>query len=153
MQLKCKKGKICAVYGEGAGECVKSGLRSVMLEISCWMMLHGRADQLKLIAIKSKHWEQSMFYHVGVLPHTENIQIENVIVENEKCVFYFTETIRTFWATQYLLKIRHSTATKEKSSLHFCGLWSLLVDQWLKILLRYYMIQCGDGREVEIPTE
>ena len=63
-----------------------------------------------------------MFYHVGVLPHTENIQIENVIVENEKCVFYFTETIRTFWATQYLLKIRHSMATKEKSSVHFCGL-------------------------------
>ena len=33
-------------------EHVKSGLRSFMLEISHWTMLHGRADQLKLIAIK-----------------------------------------------------------------------------------------------------
>ena len=36
-------------------ECVKSGLQNFVLEISCWMMLHGRIDQLKLIAIKSRH--------------------------------------------------------------------------------------------------
>ena len=36
-------------------ERVKSGLWSFMLEISCWTMLHGRVDQLKLIAIKSRH--------------------------------------------------------------------------------------------------
>ena len=35
-------------------ERVKSGLRSLVLEISRWTMLHGRVDQLKLIAIKSK---------------------------------------------------------------------------------------------------
>ena len=48
--------KICAVYGEGAvTERVKSGLRSFMLQISHWMMLHSRVDQLKLIVIKSRH--------------------------------------------------------------------------------------------------
>ena len=33
-------------------KCMKSGLRSFMLEISHWTMLHGRVDHLKLIAIK-----------------------------------------------------------------------------------------------------
>ena len=32
-----------------------------MLEISRWMMLHGRVDQLKLIAIKSIHWETQRY--------------------------------------------------------------------------------------------
>ena len=58
-----KKGKnatetqICAVYGEGAvtdGTCQKWFAKFV-LEISHWMMLHSQGDQLKLIAIKSKH--------------------------------------------------------------------------------------------------
>ena len=47
--------KICAVYGEDAvTDRVKSGLRSCVLEISRWAMLHGRVAQLKLIVIKSK---------------------------------------------------------------------------------------------------
>ena len=38
--------KICAVYGDGAvTECIKSGLQSFVLEISCWMLLHGWVDQ------------------------------------------------------------------------------------------------------------
>ena len=38
----------------------------------------------------------------GNSQHTQNIQINKVIGENEKCVFYFTEkTKRTFWPTQY----------------------------------------------------
>ena len=56
---------------------VKSGLRSFVLEISCWMMLHGREDQLKLIGIKLRHWEQSTLYHAGDRWHTQNIQIEH----------------------------------------------------------------------------
>ena len=59
--------------------------------ISCWTMLHGRVDQLRLKAIKLRHWKQSTFYHVGDSQHTQNIQINKVIGENEKCVFYFTE--------------------------------------------------------------
>ena len=57
---------------------VKSGLRSFALEISCWMMLHGRV-------------EQSMLYHVADRWHPQIIQVNNVIGENEKCVFYFME--------------------------------------------------------------
>ena len=35
--------------------------------------------------------------------HTQNIQTNEVIGENEKCVFYFTEKIiETFWSTQYM---------------------------------------------------
>ena len=71
-------------------EHVKSGLQSFVLEISCWTMLHGQVDQLKLIAIKSRHWEQSTLYQAGGGWHTQNIQINKVIGENEKRVFYFT---------------------------------------------------------------
>ena len=69
-------------------EHVKSGLRSFVLEISPWMMLHIRGDQLRLIAIKPDiNWEQSMLYHLGESQHTENIQINKVIGEIEKYVF------------------------------------------------------------------
>ena len=34
---------------------VKGGLRSFMLEISHWMMLHGWVDQLKLTVIKLRY--------------------------------------------------------------------------------------------------
>ena len=69
----------------------KSGLWSFVLEISCWRMLPNWRNQLKLIVIKSKHWEQSMLYHVGDCWHTQNIEINRVISENKKCVFYFTK--------------------------------------------------------------
>ena len=39
----------------GLIERVKSGLQRFVLEISCWMMLYGLVDQLKLIAIKLRH--------------------------------------------------------------------------------------------------
>ena len=42
-------------------ECVKSGLRSFELEISHWTMLYHWVDQLKLIAIKSRHWENQRY--------------------------------------------------------------------------------------------
>ena len=32
----------------------------------------------------------SMLYHEGDIQHAQNIQINKVIAENEKCVFYFT---------------------------------------------------------------
>ena len=53
--------KICAVYGEGAVNdwmcqkwfaTKKTSLRSFVLEISRWTMLHGQVEQLKLIVIK-----------------------------------------------------------------------------------------------------
>ena len=45
-----------------------------------------------------------MLYHVGDSRHTQNIQINKVIGENEECVFYFIEkTKRTFCPTQYFM--------------------------------------------------
>ena len=39
---------------------------------------------------------------VGDRRHTQNIQINNVTGENEKCVFYFMEKIKwTFWPIPY----------------------------------------------------
>ena len=77
--------KMRAVYGEGAvTEHVESGLWSFVLEISCWTMLHGWVDKLKLIAIKRTHWEQSVLYQIGDRQHTQNIQINKVIGDNEK---------------------------------------------------------------------
>ena len=39
-----------------------------------------------------------MFYHVGDCQHTPNIQIHQVIGENDKCVFQFTEkNVQNFW--------------------------------------------------------
>ena len=65
MQLKCKKKtNMCAVYREGAVThwTCQNGLWSLVLEISHWTMLHGQVDQLKLTAIKSRHWDQPPFY-------------------------------------------------------------------------------------------
>ena len=55
-----------------------NGLQSFMLEMSCWMMLHGQLDQLKFI-MTNRHiiWEQSMLCHTGDSWHTQNIQINH----------------------------------------------------------------------------
>ena len=40
---------------------------------------------------------------MGDSRHSQNIQINKVIGENEKCVFYFMEKTKwTFWPTQYV---------------------------------------------------
>ena len=85
----------------GVTENVKSGLRSFM-QIPRWMMLHSQVDELKLIAIKSRHkLRTTNVIPLGDSQHTQNIQIDKVIGKNEKCVSYFTEkTIWTFWPTQ-----------------------------------------------------
>ena len=33
----------------------ESGLQSLVVEMSHWMMLHGQVDQLKLIVVKWRH--------------------------------------------------------------------------------------------------
>ena len=41
-----------------------------------------------------------MLYHAGESRHTQSNQINEVIGENEKCVFHFMEkTKQTFWPT------------------------------------------------------
>ena len=85
---------------------VRSGLRSFVQEISCWTVLHGRVDHLRLTAIKSRHRQRT----ISVLPrkrcrYTQYVRINRVISENEKCVFYFMEkNKRAFWSTQQIGK-------------------------------------------------
>ena len=60
---------------------------------------------VELIVIKSRHELRTMFYHAGDSEHTQNTQINKVIGENEKRIFYFMEkTKQTFWPIQYVLK-------------------------------------------------
>ena len=69
-------------------ERVKSGLRSFVLEISCWTMFREQADQSRLTEINwDTNGEQSTFSHVGGSWHTQNVQINRVIGENKKRVF------------------------------------------------------------------
>ena len=42
-----------------------------------------------------------MFYHTGNSRHTQNIQINKVIGENENHVLFYGKNKRTFWPTQY----------------------------------------------------
>ena len=59
-------------------EHVKSSLWSFVLQISHWMVLHGPVDQLKLMAIKSRHSLRVIkLYHEGVSQHIQNIQIKH----------------------------------------------------------------------------
>ena len=68
--IKMRK-KICVVYGESTMiEHVKSGLQSVMVEISHWTVLQS-------IDIDSDQIEQSTLYHVGDSQHTQIIQIKH----------------------------------------------------------------------------
>ena len=44
---------------------------------------------------------------MGDSRHTPNIQIDKVIGENKKCVFYIMEkTKQTLWPTQYFLRVK-----------------------------------------------
>ena len=56
-----------------------------------------------------------MLYHTGESQHTQNVQINKVTDENEKCVFHFMEkTEGTFWPPNIKLSSLHLTATTEK---------------------------------------
>ena len=68
-----------------------------MLEFSDWRMLHSWVDQLKLILIKLSHREQSTLYHVGDCGQTQNIQINQVVGENEKCVLFYRKKLNRFF--------------------------------------------------------
>ena len=49
MQLKCTKRSVhCIERVLWWIECVKSGLQSFVLEISCWTMLHGQVDRVEV---------------------------------------------------------------------------------------------------------
>ena len=92
-QQKCKKKKdLCSVWRRCRDW---SNVSKVVCKVLCWRFLAGWCSVVRLIAIKSRHWEQSMLYHMGDRWHTQNIQINKVTGENEKCVFHFTEKTKT----------------------------------------------------------
>ena len=65
--------KICAVYGEGAmiGQpCQKWFSKFHAVRISHWTILHDGVEQLRLVVIKLRHWEQSTLYYVGGSQYT-----------------------------------------------------------------------------------
>ena len=84
---------ICAIFGEGAvTEHVKSGLQSFVLEISDWTMnipqlsspVEVDSNQIKTLL------ENNQCYTMQEIGNrTQNTQINKVIDENEKCIFYF----------------------------------------------------------------
>ena len=48
---------------------------------------------------------RSMLYHAGDRQHAQNIQINKVIGENEKGVFYFTEKTKLTFLANRILEI------------------------------------------------
>ena len=103
MKLKCKKGFVqCVEKVLWLIKCVESGLRSFVLEISCWMILpwSGRpgevdSDQIEMLIENNKRY--TTWEIADVLEISKSI----VIGENEKCVFYFMEKTKTvFLANQ-----------------------------------------------------
>ena len=96
--------KIFAVYGEGAVTdqmCqkwfVKFRAGGFSLEDAPRSGRHAEVDRGQIKTLT----ENNTLFHAGDSRHTQNIQINNVIVENEKCVFYFMEKTKwTFWPMQ-----------------------------------------------------
>ena len=91
--------KMCAMYGEGA-----------VTDRMCQKWFVKFLGSIDVLTNNSSLWgclmHWKMFsstpglYHwkpiAGDRQHTQNIQINKVIGENEKCVFYFTEKL-DFW--------------------------------------------------------
>ena len=85
--------KICAVYGEGA--VTDQTCQKWFSKFYAGDFLLDDAPRLgRQVEVDSDwsdiNWEQSMLHHVGDRQHT---QINKVIGENEKCVFYFTKKL------------------------------------------------------------
>ena len=99
--------KISAVYGEGAEtdptgqkQFAKFRAGDFLLEDGPWSGRPVGVDSDQIEMLKCKH---SVLGRMGDSQHTQNIPINQVIGENEKCVFNFTaKPIHTFWPTQYL---------------------------------------------------
>ena len=60
------------------------------------------SDQIETLIENNQHYTMWAYHMLDILnQHIQNIQINKVNGENEKCVFYSMEnTKQTFWATQ-----------------------------------------------------
>ena len=91
-------------------EHVKSGLRS-FLQISHWTIL-GQIEQLKLTVIKLKHWEQSALQHAGDSQHTQNIQINKLIGESEKCLLFYAKKLNGLFGQSSMKGSKHMVVSR-----------------------------------------
>ena len=86
--------KVCVVYGEGA---VTDWMYQEWFAKFCagdFLLDDAPRSGGPVEANQSNwdiNWEQSMIYHVGDSWYIQNIQINKVIGENGKCVFYIIE--------------------------------------------------------------
>ena len=89
-QLKCKnRFMLCTGKLLWLIECVKSGLQSILVVLTFWpnnSLLWGCLMHWKMFS--STPGLSPLAANSGRLRHTQNIQINKVICENEKCVFY-----------------------------------------------------------------
>ena len=96
---------MCAVYGEGA--VTDAAHRKWFAKLCATDFLLDDAPRSdRPIEVDSDRIETLIEINRHAITwnswHAQNIQINKVIDENEKCVFYFTgKKIRTFWPTQY----------------------------------------------------
>ena len=97
---------MCAVYGEGAvtewtcqSGFVKFRAGDFLLEDASQLgrPVEVNCDQIRTDFSNWDNWEQSMLYHAGDSWCIQNIQINKVIGENEKCVLFYREKMG-FWA-------------------------------------------------------
>ena len=107
MQLKCKKRLAqCMEKGLCLIKGAQSGLRNFLVPLTLWPnnpLLWGCLRHWKLFS--SAPGLYTLEANSGREQHTQHIQINTVIGENETCVFYFTDKKMeyTFWPTQYVL--------------------------------------------------
>ena len=123
--------KICAVCGEGAViycTCQKwfaeycAGDFSLDDAPQSGRLVEVDSDQIEILI------ESDQRYHVGESRHTQNIQINKVIGENEKCVFYFIENSKwIFLPTQYFSASMNLPilSISYRWNHIICGLWRL----------------------------
>ena len=80
-------------------------MSKVVCEVSCWKFLTGQCSTVgRPVEVDNNQIETlTENNQQGDKWHFQNIQINKVIGENEKCNFHFTEkTKQNFWPTQYV---------------------------------------------------
>ena len=97
--------KICAVHGEGAVTDRMCQKWFVKLRAGDFSLddapQSGRPVEVDGNQMETLRTINTGYQHAGDSQYTQNIQINKVISENEKCVSYFTEKTKwTFWPTQ-----------------------------------------------------
>ena len=112
-----KKGKIPTethkkdLYSVWRRCCDSLNVSKVVCKVSCWRFLGGWCSWSgRPIEVDSDQIETlrtTMLYHMGDSRHTQNIQINKVLVKMKNVSFVLWKKIWTFWPTQchYIAKV------------------------------------------------